>query len=114
MKINPQSLPRLARTALLASSLACLSTLSVQAQIQSKTGLPVSSSSKQPAPAPKGLAKVEADPEKEDDFYKLISLPVPEDIILEVRGMVTLPDGNLAVCTRRGEVWIVSNPYISG
>ena len=114
MEINSQSLPRLARTALLASGLACLSTLSVQAQIQSKTGLPVSSSSKQPAPAPKGLAKVEADPEREDDFYKLISLPVPEAIILEVGGMVTLPDGNLAVCTRRGEVWIVSNPYISG
>lgn len=114
MNINHQTIQRLARTALLASGLACISHLSAQAQIQSKNGLPVSSSSKQPAPAPKGLAKVEADPEKEDDFYKLISLPVPEDIILEVGGMVTLPDGNLAVCTRRGEVWIVSNPYVSG
>ncbi|GAB3011419.1 hypothetical protein GCM10027185_01640 [Spirosoma pulveris] len=100
--------------ALLAAGLAWFGQPAAWAQIQSKTGLPVSSSSKQPAPAPKGLAKVEADPEKEDDFYKLISLPVPEDIILEVGGMVTLPDGNLAVCTRRGEVWTVSNPYISG
>jgi uncharacterized cupredoxin-like copper-binding protein len=103
-----------AKAALLASGLACLNALPSWAQIQSKNGLPVSSSSKQPAPAPKGLAKLEADPEKEDDFYKIISLPVPEDIILEVGGMATLPDGNLAVCTRRGEVWIVSNPYISG
>ena len=70
--------------------------------------------SKQPAPAPKGLAKIEASPAKEDDFYKLISLPVPEDIVLEVGGMATLPDGSLAICTRRGEVWLVSNPTISG
>ncbi|WP_339757963.1 plastocyanin/azurin family copper-binding protein [Algoriphagus aquimarinus] len=53
-------------------------------------------------------------PETEDDFYKIISLPVPEDVILEVGGMATLPDGSLAICTRRGEVWIVSNPNISG
>ena len=53
-------------------------------------------------------------PETEDDFYKLISLPVPEDVILEVGGMATLPDGSLAICTRRGEVWIVSNPNILG
>ncbi|AUD01463.1 plastocyanin/azurin family copper-binding protein [Spirosoma pollinicola] len=114
MKINHHTLQHVARTALLASGLACVSHLAVQAQIQSKTGLPVSSSSKQPAPGPKGLTKLDVDPEKEDDFYKLISLPVPEEIILEVGGLVTLPDGNLAVCTRRGEVWIVSNPYISG
>jgi uncharacterized cupredoxin-like copper-binding protein len=53
-------------------------------------------------------------PAKESDYYKIISLPVPEDVILEVGGMATLPDGSLAVCTRRGEVWIVSNPESSG
>lgn len=53
-------------------------------------------------------------PDTEDDFYKMISLPVPEDVILEVGGMATLPDGSLAICTRRGEVWIVSSPTISG
>lgn len=50
----------------------------------------------------------------EDDFYKIYSVPVPEDIILEVGGMATLPDGSLAVCTRRGEVWTISNPYVTG
>ncbi|QJW90963.1 auracyanin family protein [Spirosoma taeanense] len=114
MKAYQHSLKNLAKAGLLTAGFTCLVSLTVQAQIQSKTGQPVSSSSKQPAPTPKGLAKVEADPEKEDDFYKLISLPVPEDIILEVGGMTTLPDGSLAVCTRRGEVWTVSNPYISG
>ncbi len=114
MNMTHQTIHQLTRTVLLAAGFVGLSHLTGWAQIQSKTGLPVSSSSKQPAPAPKGLAKLEVDPEKEDDFYKLISLPVPEDVILEVGGMVTLPDGNLAICTRRGEVWTISNPYISG
>lgn len=114
MKLYPTFFDRLAMAALAVSGFILMNSPVTLAQIQSKTGQPVSSSSKQPAPAPKGLAKVEADPEKEDDFYKLISLPVPEDVILEVGGMATLPDGGLAVCTRRGEVWIVNNPYISG
>src|SRR5688500_3532321 len=52
--------------------------------------------------------------EKEEDYYRIFSLPVPENIILEVGGLATLPDGGLAVCTRRGEVWIISNPYVKG
>ncbi|HZI24262.1 MAG TPA: auracyanin family protein, partial [Chryseolinea sp.] len=52
--------------------------------------------------------------EKEEDYYRLFSLPVPEHIILEVGGIATLPDGGLAVCTRRGEVWLISNPYVTG
>ena len=47
--------------------------------------------------------------EKEEDSIAYL-LPVPEHIILEVGGLATLPGGELAVCTRRGEVWIVSNP----
>ncbi len=113
MKISYKSIYIL-KAALLVSGLLWLGQLPAEAQIQSKTGKPVSTSSKQPAPAPKGLAKVDDEPQKEDDYYKIISLPVPEDIILEVGGMATLPDGGLAICTRRGEVWIVSNPYISG
>ncbi len=53
-------------------------------------------------------------PENEDDYYKLISLPIPEGVILEVGGMTTMPDGSLMVCTRRGEVWKILNPNISG
>src|SRR3954468_11629677 len=53
-------------------------------------------------------------PDKEEDFYRMFTLPVPENIILEVGGMAAMPDGDLAVCTRRGEVWIVSNPYVTG
>lgn len=46
----------------------------------------------------------------EADYYKIVDLPIPEDIVLEVGGMDVMPDGSLAVCTRRGEVWIIENP----
>lgn len=111
MKINNQ-LNRLARIALLVSGL--LGIHDLPALAQTKTKVNPDTGSKQPAPAPKGLEKVEAVPEVEDDYYKLISLPIPEGVILEVGGMTTLPNGSLAVCTRRGEVWIISNPSISG
>jgi glucose/arabinose dehydrogenase/cytochrome c551/c552 len=51
---------------------------------------------------------------KEDDYYKIITLPAPEDILLEVGGVTTLPDGRIAVCTRRGDVWTIENPYMEG
>jgi cytochrome c551/c552 len=47
---------------------------------------------------------------REDDFYKIIKLPIPEGIVLEVGGLVTLPNGDLAASTRRGEVYIIENP----
>ena len=47
---------------------------------------------------------------QEDDYYKIITLPTPEGMLLEVGGVTTLPDGRIAVCTRRGDVWIVENP----
>lgn len=50
--------------------------------------------------------------QKEEDFYTLMTIPVPKHIELEVGGMVLLPGDKLAVCTRRGEVWIISNPYM--
>lgn len=53
-------------------------------------------------------------PATEDDYYRIVTLPIPEDIKLEVGGLAPLPDGRLAACTRRGEVWMVSNPYMAG
>ncbi|OOQ58726.1 c-type cytochrome [Mucilaginibacter pedocola] len=47
---------------------------------------------------------------KEEDFFKVNKVRVPEGPILEVGGLVTLPNGNLALSTRRGEVYIVENP----
>jgi len=52
-------------------------------------------------------------PKTEDDYYRLITIPVPEHIRLEVGGLAALPDGRLGVSTRRGEVWLISNPYLA-
>lgn len=50
----------------------------------------------------------------EKDYYKIITLPVPEGIEMEVGGLTALPSGDLAAATRRGDVWVVGNPYMSG
>ena len=50
----------------------------------------------------------------EGDYYKILTLPVPEGISLEVGGLVTMPNGDLGVSTRRGDVWMVQNPYMTG
>lgn len=48
---------------------------------------------------------------QESDFYEIKTLPIPKEIYLEVGGLATMPDGRLAVSTRRGEIWILENPY---
>jgi len=50
----------------------------------------------------------------ENEIYPIITVPIPKDIALEVGGMTFLPNDELAVATRRGEVWIISNPYGKG
>ncbi len=47
----------------------------------------------------------------EKDFYRIVTVPVPEGIELEVGGMAKLPNGDLGVATRRGDVYIIQNPY---
>jgi cytochrome c551/c552 len=47
---------------------------------------------------------------KEEDFFKILKVPAPEGTLLEVGGLAMMPNGNLAVSTRRGDVFIVANP----
>lgn len=47
---------------------------------------------------------------KEEDFFKIAKVSAPEGIILEVGGLTVLPNGDLGVSTRRGDVYIVENP----
>ena len=47
---------------------------------------------------------------KEEDFFKINKLRAPEGTLLEVGGLCTMPDGSLAITTRRGDVYIVENP----
>ncbi|MEM6316813.1 MAG: plastocyanin/azurin family copper-binding protein [Bacteroidota bacterium] len=48
----------------------------------------------------------------ENDYYKIITMPVPEDILIEAGGVCALPSGSIAVSTRRGDVYIIDNPYM--
>ncbi|HPH18163.1 MAG TPA: plastocyanin/azurin family copper-binding protein [Haliscomenobacter sp.] len=48
----------------------------------------------------------------EKDYYFLKTVAIPEDIKLEVGGLAPLADGRLAVSTRRGEIWMIENPYM--
>jgi len=50
----------------------------------------------------------------QNDYYVIETLPIPEDVVLEVGGMAFMPGGALAVATRRGEVWVVENPTMTG
>ena len=47
----------------------------------------------------------------EKDYYRIVSLPVPEGVELEVGGLALMPNGDMGVSTRRGDVWIIQNPY---
>lgn len=47
----------------------------------------------------------------EDEYYRMLTIPVPEHVVLEVGGIDTLGDGRPIVSTRRGDVWIVDDAY---
>ena len=51
---------------------------------------------------------------QESDYYRITTLPVPEGIKLEGGGVAALPNGKLAIATRRGDVWMVENPTMQG
>src|SRR5438552_4460994 len=46
----------------------------------------------------------------EDDFYRIVRFPMQERLVLEAGALEVLPDGKLAVATRRGEIWLLNNP----
>lgn len=47
---------------------------------------------------------------KEEDYFSIMRVPVPEGVLLEVGGMTVLPNGDLGVSTRRGDIYIIENP----
>jgi len=47
----------------------------------------------------------------EADYYPIVDIAIPADIVLEVGGIVVLDDGRPLVCTRRGEVFVIENAY---
>ncbi len=57
-----------------------------------------------------GTATMAQESPKEEDFFKILKVTAPEGTLLEVGGLTVLPNGNLGVATRRGDIWIVENP----
>lgn len=49
-----------------------------------------------------------ADLPKESDYYPITTFKTPKDTALEVSAIELLPEGRLAVGTRRGELWTVT------
>ncbi|MBI1345137.1 hypothetical protein GC163_02495 [bacterium] len=47
----------------------------------------------------------------ENDYYKLTPLTIPDAAYLEAGAIDLLPDGKLAVSTRRGEIWLIEKPF---
>jgi len=52
----------------------------------------------------------ERDGSPEDEYYRLIRFPMSEQIVLEAGALEWLPDGKLAVATRRGDIYLVDQP----
>ena len=48
---------------------------------------------------------------RENGYWKRTPLPVPDDIVLEVSGILALPGKRLLVTTRRGEMWFIDGAY---
>lgn len=42
---------------------------------------------------------------QEESFYRIETIPLPTESLLEAGGLALMPDGTLMVCTRRGEIW---------
>ncbi|MBD0365516.1 MAG: hypothetical protein ICV53_05360, partial [Flavisolibacter sp.] len=55
----------------------------------------------------------QAESAKEEDYFRIMRVSAPEGTILEVGGLCMLPNGDLGVTTRRGDVFIVENPTSS-
>lgn len=48
---------------------------------------------------------------REQAFYPLTRFTLPEGASLEVGAIELLEDGRLAIATRRGEIWLISQPF---
>jgi glucose/arabinose dehydrogenase len=53
---------------------------------------------------------IAAENPREEDYYRIVKLPIPEGVVLEVGGLVMRTDGTLAVSSRRGDIYVVHNP----
>lgn len=48
---------------------------------------------------------------KEARYYKIVDVPIPDEVKLEVGGLVLTDEDKLGVSTRMGDVWLIDKPY---
>ena len=48
---------------------------------------------------------------QERKYYSVRDLSLPDSVVLEVGGFAFTDDGKLGVATRRGEIWLIEDPY---
>jgi len=46
----------------------------------------------------------------ENDYYVITTFELPEGEVIEACGFQRMPDGKLAVCSRRGDIFMISDP----
>ena len=46
--------------------------------------------------------------EREREYYPIVNIPIPKDLVIESGAYCLLPDGRMAVGTRHGEIYILS------
>ena len=49
--------------------------------------------------------------EQENEYYRIVDVPVPEEIELEASSFEVMPDGRLAIGTRRGDIHLVEGAF---
>ena len=47
----------------------------------------------------------------EADYYPISTFETPKDVVLEASSFQMMPDGKMAVASRRGEVWMIADPF---
>ncbi len=47
----------------------------------------------------------------ESDYYPITTFEIPEGVVLEASAVQLMPNGKLAVASRRGEIWMVDAPF---
>ena len=52
-----------------------------------------------------------AEEPKESDYYTITPIQAPDGAVIEGGGIELLPDEKVAVCTRRGQIWVIENAF---
>ena len=50
-------------------------------------------------------------PPVENDYYQLTTFQTPPDVVLEATSFQLMPNGKMAVASRRGEIWMITDPF---